>query len=77
MKVRAHVDRVEEDWAVLVVGDRAFDFPRSALPPNLAEGAVLEFQITCDPSAERATRDHLEQRVDRLTGDDDGGDFEI
>lgn len=40
--VRAFVDRIEGDVAVLIIGKRQWDFPAALLPRGVTEGDTLE-----------------------------------
>ena len=51
VRIRAFVDRFEGDRAVLLLGDEeseAVVWPRAFLPPDAAEGAVLEVSMEVD-----------------------------
>ena len=51
VRVRAFVDRFEGDRAVLLLGDReseAVVWPRAFLPPDAAEGTVIEMTVETD-----------------------------
>ncbi|MCB9535829.1 MAG: DUF3006 domain-containing protein [Myxococcales bacterium] len=73
------VDRIEGPFAVLlpVDGDGPFDVPLALLPPDVAEGQVLEAQWKRRPDLEAALRAEVGDRLKRLTADDDGGDFDL
>ena len=62
--VKAFVDRIEGDTAVLLVGDALdeVNVPRRFLPPDAAEGSALivRFQVDQDAATER------KQRIARL-----------
>ena len=50
--MRVQLDRFEDNgWAVLLTyptGDKTFDVPRPALPPNSAPGDVFEVRFELD-----------------------------
>jgi hypothetical protein len=50
MKEKAVIDRFEEGWAVLLVGDeqRKFDVPRKCLPRGAREGHWLQVEFEGD-----------------------------
>lgn len=77
MRTRVTIDRIEGDWAVLVAGELAFDFPRALLPPDAAEGQIFELEWRRDEPEEARRRADLAQRLRRLTDDDDGDDFSL
>jgi hypothetical protein len=57
MKVRAIVDRIEEDLAVLEVdGEGMVEWPVKFLPRGLAEGNVLDVEFTINKKAEAEAR---------------------
>jgi len=60
MKVRAVVDRFEDGWAVLLLEEydnKGVNWPRQALPPDCAEGDVLQLDIGVDAAATAAARE--------------------
>ena len=67
------VDRVEGDYAVLLVNGISIDFPYAALPEGTKEGDVLEILRTSDDS------DDASERLKRLqqTTEQGPGDFEL
>ena len=50
MRARAVIDRFENGWAVLLVGDegRKVDVPRKALPKGAREGHWLQVEVEGD-----------------------------
>lgn len=40
--MKATIDRIEGEFAVLEIGDRMVDFPLELLPPGLSEGSQLD-----------------------------------
>ncbi|MEI6632943.1 MAG: DUF3006 domain-containing protein [Chlamydiota bacterium] len=57
MKVRAIVDRIEEDLAVLEVGGEGMvEWPVKFLPRGLGEGNVLDVEFTINKKAEAEAR---------------------
>ncbi len=66
--MKAVVDRIEEDYAVLLIGEEEarVDFPKHLLPRGVGEGAWLELNITHDPDAEAAQRQKISSLLDKL-----------
>jgi|ADurb_Oil_02_Slu_FD_contig_51_883088_length_1198_multi_2_in_0_out_0_2 hypothetical protein len=57
MKVRAIVDRIEEDLAVLEVGgEGSVEWPVKFLPQGLKEGNVLDVEFRINRKAEAEAR---------------------
>ena len=57
MKVRAIVDRIAEDLAVLEVGgEGSVEWPVKFLPPGLKEGNVLDVDFQINRQAEAQAR---------------------
>ena len=67
MTVRVVVDRIEGSMAVLEVGGDTVDWPLSALPGTVREGAV--FQVTFAPADTGA-----QARLDRMEAKGPKGD---
>jgi hypothetical protein len=67
-EVRAFVDRIEEDGAVLLVGDEGRDaiWPVDSLPQGAREGSVLRVVIRLDEDATRQTEDVVDSLIERL-----------
>ncbi len=53
MKVSAYIDRYEEEYAVLLVGEdeEKVNFPRRYLPEDAGEGDYLSLDILFDAAA--------------------------
>ena len=53
VRMRVQLDRFEDNgWAVLLpypAGDKTFDVPREALPPDAAPGGVFTLRFEPDP----------------------------
>lgn len=62
MKLKAVVDRFEEDKAVLLLGEaeRAVAWPREALPDEVREGDILWVAVSVDEAATRTARAEAE-----------------
>jgi len=82
------VDRIEENFAVLISDDgTAYEAPASELGTNAREGAVLRVPLTVGvPQWARAERDRTEEatrqaaareRLKKLRRDDPGGDLSL
>jgi hypothetical protein len=67
MKIRAVVDRIEEDLAVLeVAGEAIVEWPVKFLPRGLAEGNVLDVEFTINKAAEAAQRKKISKLQQEL-----------
>jgi hypothetical protein len=44
--MKAFVDRIEGDVAVLLIGGRQWDLPAEVLPPGVTEGDTVEITAT-------------------------------
>ncbi|MCK6571195.1 DUF3006 domain-containing protein [Myxococcota bacterium] len=75
--LRLVIDRIVGGVAVLTDGTRTVDLPLEWLPPGIAEGAHLLVRFTPDPDGEAAARAQVAARIERLSADDDGGDFSL
>lgn len=66
--VRAVVDRIEECYAVVLLGDQGhhLDWPLEYLPECIREGMLLSFTIEVDSEATTAAEDEIESLIDRL-----------
>lgn len=58
------IDRFEGEWAVLEMGRRTFNFPKSLLPAGAREGDVLDLKIAVD---RKATADR-KMEIDKISG---------
>lgn len=67
------VDRVEGEYAVLIVNGMSIDFPYAALPEGTKEGDVLQMQRT------GFDNEQASERLKRLqqTTEQGPGDFEL
>ncbi len=63
----AVVDRIEDYYAVLLVGpeETLVDFPLSLLPP-VKEGTVLRLAIEVDQTEEDSRREQAQSLLDKL-----------
>ena len=71
------IDRLEEDVAVLVLEGRAFEIPRQLVPDDAREGDTLFIEISRLRGATDAARARTTDKRNRLSRDDDGGDFSL
>jgi hypothetical protein len=76
MLEKAVIDRFEEDWAVLLIGEeeRRVDVPRKNLPRGAREGHWLRVELCCDQivGAEideqetKRVRERISDKLERL-----------
>lgn len=76
MTQQAVIDRFEDGWAVLLIGDggRRLSVPRGALPPEAAEGRWLQVELdgdrllsaTIDEAATTSARQRILEKLERL-----------
>ena len=71
------IDRIEGNFAVLVHRGAPFELPRELLPEGAGEGDTLELSLVKDEAATRAARAATAEKRQRLSQDDDGGDFSL
>lgn len=71
------IDRIEGDWVVIVDAGHEVNVPRAWFPDDAAEGTTWRLDFVRDLEAEAALRAAVAARLDRLTRDDDGGDFSL
>jgi hypothetical protein len=71
------IDRIEGDWVVIVDEGREVNVPRAWFPDDAAEGTAWRMNLVRDLEAEAALRAAVAGRLERLTRDDDGGDFSL
>jgi len=71
MKIRALVDRFEDDKVVLLTGeneDRQVSWFRQDLPPEAREGDILFFSVEVDVDATAQTKNEVAELLHKLTG---------
>ncbi len=68
MRVRAVVDRFEDEKAVLLVGDAedSVAWPRTFLPAETREGDILWLALSVDGEATRAAKAEAEDLLRKL-----------
>lgn len=71
------IDRIEDEFAVLIHLGVSFDLPVSLLPEGAKEGATLELSLQINPDATQAAREKIAKKRARLSRNDDGGDFSL
>lgn len=64
MKVEGVVDRMEEDYAVIFLGEneKKVSWPKTLLPKGTKEGQILVFNLTIDQEKTKK----CEQEIDEL-----------
>lgn len=72
--LRAVVDRIEGDMAVVLVGDDSSRvvMPLNLLPEATKEGDVLKILIESDLEATQESKRHIQALIDKLREGDDG-----
>jgi hypothetical protein len=71
------IDRVEGEWAVVVLDGRTINLPRAWFGDAVPEGSVWRLDLTRDRETEAARLDAARARIERLSRGDDGGDFSL
>lgn len=67
MNVRAIVDRIEEDLAVLEIERKGeIIWPVKLLPNGIKPGNILEITISLNPQAEAKQREKIKKLQERL-----------
>lgn len=77
MKIRAIIDRFEEDKAVLLLGDnedRQVNWFRRDLPPEAGEGDILYCSIEIDIEATEQARRAAAELLQKLTSQTEPAD---
>jgi hypothetical protein len=67
--MKAVIDRVEGELAVLLLGDKGefkLNFPLSLLPDECREGDVLNISIERDPAATEQAKERVSSLMDKL-----------
>jgi hypothetical protein len=66
--VKAFVDRIEGDIAVLLVGaeQREFNLPKRHLPRGAGEGSALILRIELDEDSTQESRDRITRLIEDL-----------
>ena len=70
VKIKAVVDRFEDDNAILLVGndERQTIFPAASLPEGLSEGDYIRMEISYDAKATKAAMEEATRLLDELRG---------
>lgn len=68
MKLKIVIDRIEEDKAVLLIGETETRsvWPRKYLPQGVTEGDHLEVSFRVDPEATRSAKQGVEDLLRQL-----------
>ena len=68
VKLKAVVDRIEEDVAILLLGPAEIivDFPLSCLPEVIREGMILDITLEIDKETEEARRQRATDLMQKL-----------
>lgn len=71
--LRAVLDRIEGQLAVLLVGDDEYRLilPRRLLPKEATEGSVLSISIVVDRAATQNAKNRVRNLIDRLSEGED------
>lgn len=69
------VDAIEDDDALVLLGEKRYRFPRALLPEGAREGSWLRLSI--DHSQSREVGDDIEARRARLLRSDPGGNIKL
>ena len=67
--MKAVIDRIEEELAVLLLGDKGefrLNFPLSLLPEGVKEGDVLNISIERDLAATQQTKERVSGLMEKL-----------
>ena len=67
--MKAVIDRVEGELAVLLLGDKGefrLNFPLSLLPADCREGDILNISIERDLAATEQTKERVSNQMDKL-----------
>ncbi|MDO8684321.1 MAG: DUF3006 domain-containing protein [Armatimonadota bacterium] len=66
--VKAFVDRIEGDIAVLLVGDEHYEvnLPKHFLPPETVEGCVLIWHFQLDEEAASGAKESISRLIEQL-----------
>jgi hypothetical protein len=69
-KIRALIDRIESDTAVLMLGENeeeSANFPRDFLPEGAKEGDVLKIRIKLEPNKTRDAKAKAAELIKKLS----------
>lgn len=71
--IRLFIDAIEDDEAVVIVGEKTYRVPRAVLPAGAKEGSWL--RLVVDTSSTVGAEIDIQRT--RLVGSDDGGDIKL
>ena len=69
------IDAIEDDQAVVLLGEKTFGLPRALLPPEAREGSWLRLSVDAAHKAE--VGEAIESRRARLLKSDPGGNIKL
>ncbi len=72
-QLRAYIDRLEGETAVLLVEGETLELPRRLLPAGAGEGDWLKAELTVDTAAGVEARQEIDTLRRRLQGEGEGG----
>ena len=66
--MKAVIDRFEEDYAVVLVGDEEvkINVPKQLLPKGVKEGSWLKFSFELDPEGTEKQKQKISKLLDKL-----------
>ena len=74
------VDQIDGSWSVLQAvnnASRELNIPSDLLPASASEGATLTLVISVDFKSTETSRSEVNELIETLIEDDDGGDFSL
>jgi hypothetical protein len=74
--VRIFIDAIEDDEAVVLLGETRHRFPRALLPAGAKEGSWLSLSVDRSPQAQEIGEE-IEARRARLLRSDPGGNIKL
>jgi hypothetical protein len=69
------IDAIEDDEALVLLGEERFGLPRALLPAGAKEGSWLRLSV--DSAQQAKVGDEIEARRARLLRDDPGGNIKL
>ncbi len=69
------IDAIEDDEALVLLGEKRFGFPRALLPASAKEGSWLRLSV--DSAQQAKVGEEIEARRARLLRDDPGGNIKL
>jgi len=70
--MKAVIDRFEEGYAIVLVGDEEFkvDIPKELIPKGAKEGSWLKFNLELDPEGTERQKKKIERKLKKLLDKD-------